>query len=176
MLCSLKNVLACSVFTVLASTFGRMSSDPSKVTHSGHSVQCWVCPFSLWRLWLDSRTARHWLSLLGRLILYLCSGFFTLTRLECERKVRQSNTGGWCWMFSHDYGLWLKNETQLNCLEFWAQYFLMENWKIRSIPNKWDRIHILIVSPSHRQSKWSRNDSRFLSFQTCKENSISLHK
>lgn len=111
MLCNLKNVLACSVFTVLASTFGRMSSDPSKVTHSGHSVQCWVCPFSLWRLWLDYRTAPHWLSLLGRLILYLCSGFFTLTTLECERKVRQSNTGGWCWMFSHDYGLWLKNET-----------------------------------------------------------------
>jgi len=41
-------------------TFGHVSSDPSKVTHSGHSTQHWIRPLILWRLWLDSRTSCHW--------------------------------------------------------------------------------------------------------------------
>lgn len=65
-----------------AATFGHVSSDPSKVTHSGHSTQRWIRPLNLWRLWLDSRTACHWVVLLGRLILYLCSEFFSPSRFS----------------------------------------------------------------------------------------------
>lgn len=89
-----------------AATFGRMSSDPSKVTHSGHSSQCWIRPLNLRRLWLDSRTACQWTALLGRLIPYLCSELFHYCNtLVCECKVRKSNTDSRQWTFSDDFGI-----------------------------------------------------------------------